>query len=107
MMTMLLALALLWPLVVIGWTLWSAYRAPAAYQSYFSALWLSAAWPALLLAYGGEAQWTMDAWMLGGEWALNSLSRPWLAFTALLWGVAAIHARGYFAAEQAKAQKAD
>lgn len=107
MMTMLLALALLWPLVVIGWTLWSAYRAPAAYQSYFSALWLSAAWPALLLAYGGEAQWTVDAWMLGGEWALNSLSRPWLAFTALLWGLAAIHARGYFATEQAKAQEGD
>lgn len=107
MMTLLLALALLWPLVVVGWTLWSAYRTPAAQQGYFSALWLSAAWPALLLAYGGEAQWTIDAWMLGGEWALNSLSRPWLAFTALLWSLAAFHARGYFAAEQAKAQNGD
>ena len=45
--------------------------------------------------------------MLGGEWELNSLSRPWLAFTALLWSLAAVHARGYFAAEQAQAQRGD
>lgn len=107
MMTMLLALALLWPLAVAGWTLWVACRTPAERQNYFSTLWLSAAWPALLLAYVGEAEWTIDAWMLGGEWSLNTLSRPWLAFTALLWSLAAFHARGYFAAEQAKAQSGD
>ncbi|MBS3670038.1 complex I subunit 5 family protein [Vreelandella boliviensis] len=104
MITILLALALLWPLVVVGWTLWIAYRTPPQQQGYFSALWLSAAWPALLLAYGGEAHWTIDGWMLGGEWSLNALSRPWLAFTALLWSLAALHAKGYFAAEQEKAR---
>ncbi len=107
MMTLLLALALLWPLGVAGYTLWNAYRRPATQRGYFSLLWLSAVWPALLLAYAGEAHWTINAWMLGGEWELNSLSRPWLAFTALLWGLAAFHAKGYFAAEQAKAQAGD
>ncbi|EHJ92649.1 complex I subunit 5 family protein [Vreelandella boliviensis] len=107
MMTLLLALSLLWPLGVAGVVIWQTSSTPSARREYFSVLWLSAAWPALLLAYGGEAQWTMDAWMLGGEWALNSLSRPWLAFTALLWSLAAFHARGYFAAEQAKAQDGD
>lgn len=107
MMTLLLTLALLWPLGVIGHAVWFTCRSPSKQRDYFSVLWLSAAWPALLLAYGGEAQWTIDAWMLGGEWALNSLSRPWLAFTALLWSLAAVHARGYFAAEQAQAQTGD
>ncbi|HSP31717.1 MAG TPA: proton-conducting transporter membrane subunit, partial [Halomonas sp.] len=108
MMTLLLGLALLWPLGVAGCAVWNAYRTnPAEQHGHFSVLWLSAAWPALLLAYCGEAQWTIDAWMLGGEWELNSLSRPWLAFTALLWSLAAVHARGYFAAEQAKAQAGD
>ncbi|MEA2117187.1 proton-conducting transporter membrane subunit [Halovibrio sp. HP20-50] len=107
MMTLLLALSLLWPLGVAGVVIWQTYRTPSARRDYFSVRWLSAAWPALLLAYGGEAQWTIDAWMLGGEWELNALSRPWLAFTALLWSVAALHARGYFAAEQAQAQAGD
>ncbi|GEN27231.1 hypothetical protein HVA01_08770 [Halovibrio variabilis] len=107
MMTLLLALSLLWPLAVAGVVIWQTYRTPSARRDYCSVLWLSAAWPALLLAYGGEAQWTIDAWMLGGEWELNALSRPWLAFTALLWSVAALHARGYFATEQAQAQAGD
>lgn len=104
MMTLLLALSLLWPLAVSGVVIWHAYRTPEVLRDYFSLLWLSAAWPALLLAYGGEAQWRVDAWMLGGLWELNALSRPWLAFTALLWSLAAVHAKGYFAAEQAHAQ---
>ncbi|MFB9866415.1 complex I subunit 5 family protein [Vreelandella sulfidaeris] len=115
MMSLLLALSLLWPLAIAGSVVWGAYRRPQAGRQaghregngYFSLLWISAAWPALLLAYGGEAQWTMDIWMLGGEWELNSLSRPWLAFSALLWSLAAFHARGYFAADQAKAQDGD
>lgn len=104
MNTLLLLAALLWPLCVAGNTVWHAYQTPAASRHYCSLLWVSAAWPALLLAYIGEAQWTIDAWILGGYWELNALSRPWLAFTALLWSLAAVHARGYFVAEQAKAQ---
>jgi formate hydrogenlyase subunit 3/multisubunit Na+/H+ antiporter MnhD subunit len=107
MITLLLLAALLWPLCVAGSAIWHAYRTPAANRHHFSLLWISASWPALLLAYGGEAQWSIDAWMLGGYWELNALSRPWLAFTALLWSLAAVHARGYFVAEQANAQVGD
>ncbi|MGM0833432.1 complex I subunit 5 family protein [Halomonas qinghailakensis] len=107
MITLLLLAALLWPLCVAGTTIWQAYRTPAASRDYFSMLWVSASWPALLLAFSGEVQWSISAWMLGGYWELNALSRPWLAFTALLWSLAAIHARGYFAAEQRKAQAGD
>lgn len=107
MMTLLLVIALLWPLCVAGSVVWHAYRTPASTRRYFSLAWLSASWPALLLAYGGEAEWVLDALMLGGVWELNALSRPWLAFTALLWSLAAVHARGYFNAEQARAQAGD
>ncbi|SER88448.1 Proton-conducting membrane transporter [Vreelandella subterranea] len=107
MMSLLLVLSLLWPLGVAMLVAWQVYRAPAGRHDYFSWWWLSAAWPALLLAYGGEVQWTIDVWMLGGEWELNTLTRPWLAFTALLWSLAAVHARGYFAAEQSQAQSGD
>lgn len=107
MMTLLLALSLLWPVGVAMLLVGHVYRTPVGKRDYFSWLWLSAAWPALLLAYGGEAQWTIEAWMLGGQWELNSLSRPWLAFTALLWSLAAVHAKGYFAAEQVQAQSGD
>ncbi|KPQ20396.1 MULTISPECIES: complex I subunit 5 family protein [unclassified Halomonas] len=107
MMTLLLALTMLWPLGVAGAVVWQVYRTPAVTRRYFPLLWLSAAWPAVLLAFAGEAQWSVDVWMLGGQWELNSLTRPWLAFTALLWSLAAVHARGYFAAEQARAQSGD
>lgn len=107
MMTLGLLLALLWPLCVALSVVWHAYRTPATCRTYCSLLWLSAAWPALLLAYGGQAEWTLGAWMLGGGWELNALSRPWLAFTALLWSLAALHARGYFSAEQAKSRAGD
>ncbi len=104
MSSLLLVVALLWPLFVAGSTVWCAYRVPVQQRHFISMLWVSAAWPALLLAYAGDVQWTMDAWMLGGYWELNALSRPWLAFTALLWSMAAFHARGYFADEQRQAQ---
>ncbi|KPQ24678.1 MAG: Formate hydrogenlyase subunit 3/Multisubunit Na+/H+ antiporter, MnhD subunit [Halomonas sp. HL-48] len=107
MMSLLLALSLLWPLGVAMLVAGQVYCTPVGKHDYFSWWWLSAAWPALLLAYGGEAQWTIDVWMLGGEWELNALTRPWLAFTALLWSLAAVHARGYFAAEQQQARSGD
>lgn len=107
MMTLLLLAALLWPLCAAGNVVWQAYQTPSARRNYFPLVWLTASWPALLLAYGGEAHWSIAAWMLGGEWGLNAISRPWLAFTALLWSVAAVHGRGYFVAEQEKAQAGD
>lgn len=107
MSSLLLVAALLWPLVVAGSTVWCAYQVPAHQRDYVSLLWVSAPWPALWLAYVGEFQWTIDAWMLGGYWELNALSRPWLAFTTLLWSIAALHARGYFAGERRQAQAGD
>ncbi len=84
MTTLLLVVALLWPLCVAAGAVWHAYRTPPAQRRYCSWLWVSAAWPALLLAYMGEGRWVLEAWMLGGWWELNALSRPWLAFSALL-----------------------
>ena len=107
MTTLLLVVALLWPLCVAAGAVWHAYRTPPAQRRYCSWLWVSAAWPALLLAYMGEGRWVLEAWMLGGWWELNALSRPWLAFSALLWSLAALHARGYFAAEEALARGGD
>ncbi|PJX14921.1 hypothetical protein CWI66_04955 [Halomonas sp. 141] len=107
MTTLLLVVALLWPLCVAAGAVWHAYRTPSAQRRYCSWLWVSAAWPALLLAYMGEGRWVLEAWMLGGWWELNALSRPWLAFSALLWSLAALHARGYFAAEEALARGGD
>lgn len=107
MMTLLLLLALLWPLGVAANVVWQTYRTPVITRRYMTLCWLGASWPALMLAYGGDARWVIDAWMLGGYWELNALSRPWLAFTALLWALAAVHARGYFAAEQSRAQAGD
>lgn len=107
MMTLLLLAALLWPLCVAGNVVWQGYRTPVAARRYFTWVWITASWPAFLLAYAGEAQWIVEAWMLGGDWELNALSRPWLAFTTLLWSLAAVHGRGYFAAEQAKAHAGD
>ncbi|RUR55212.1 proton-conducting transporter membrane subunit [Vreelandella populi] len=104
MITLLLILALCWPLCIALAVVWQAYRTPASQRRYLSWWWVSAAWPSFLLAYAGEAQWVIDAWMLGGQWSLDALSRPWLAFTTLLWSLAAVHARGYLAEEQAKAQ---
>lgn len=65
MMTLLLALTMLWPLGVAGAVVWQVYRTPAVTRRYFPLLWLSAAWPAVLLAFAGEAQWSVDVWMLG------------------------------------------
>lgn len=107
MITLLLIFALGWPLCIALLGTWQAYRTPAAQRCYLSWWWVSAAWPSLLLAYVGEAQWVMNAWMLGGQWSLDALSRPWLAFTVLLWSFAAVHARGYLAEEQARAQAGD
>ncbi|RUR33665.1 proton-conducting transporter membrane subunit [Vreelandella nanhaiensis] len=107
MINLLLIFALCWPLCVALAGVWQAYRAPASQRRYLSWWWVSAAWPSFLLAYAGEAQWVIDIWMLGGQWSLDALSRPWLAFTTLLWSFAAVHARGYLAKEQAKAQVGD
>ncbi|PMR69507.1 hypothetical protein CR158_10160 [Halomonas heilongjiangensis] len=52
-------------------------------------------------------QLVLEWWMLGGVWELDGLRRPLLAFTALLWGLAGFHARGYLAPEQARLEAGD
>ncbi|WP_462320137.1 proton-conducting transporter transmembrane domain-containing protein [Halochromatium sp.] len=71
-------------------------------------LWISAPWPALTLAVlGADGSLWLEAWMLGGYWELDDQRRLLLAFTALLWALAGWYARGYLAAEQAKAAAGD
>ncbi|MCS2609622.1 complex I subunit 5 family protein [Halomonas dongshanensis] len=111
MTTLLFVLALLWPLAVAALTLAARLsprpeKAPGVASDLslrfsrvfrpFSWLWVSASWPALLLAVSGEARWQWEGFMLGGLWELTPLTRPWLLFTALLWTLAAVHAKGYF-----------
>ncbi|WP_447529487.1 proton-conducting transporter transmembrane domain-containing protein [Vreelandella sp. TE19] len=106
-MTALFLLALGWPVAVAAGVIWQALRVPAAKRGFFNVWWLSASWPALALAFVGEAQWSWSAWMLGGHWELNALSRAWLGFTALLWSLAALHARGYFKRSMARAREGE
>ncbi|MFG6667094.1 proton-conducting transporter membrane subunit [Halomonas sp. HNIBRBA4712] len=105
-MTALFLLALAWPLCVALGAAGQAFRASAR-RRYFGLSWVSAAWPALALAFAGEGAWEWAPWLLGGEWALDALARPWLAFTALLWSLAALHACGYFKRAQARARDGD
>ncbi|MFI0471966.1 proton-conducting transporter membrane subunit [Halomonas sp. HMF6819] len=105
-MTALLLAALLWPLCVALYVVRQMFRPPEA-RRFFSLGWLSAAWPALLLAFIGEGAWEWQAWLLGGQWALDTLARAWLGFTALLWSLAALHARGYFKRAAARARLGD
>jgi hydrogenase-4 component B len=46
----------------------------------------------------------LDGWLLGGVWQLDEARRPWLLFSALLWGLAGLYARGYLVAEQQAAE---
>ncbi|MDR5897664.1 proton-conducting transporter membrane subunit [Halomonas vilamensis] len=102
-----LLLALGWPLMMALLSLARVYSHATQPHVYLTWGWVSAPWPALLLAFLGEAQWVMESWLLGALWELDAISRAWLAFTALLWSLAALHARGYFAGEQLKAQAGD
>lgn len=101
---MVLLLAIGWPLMMALLSLTRFYTHSTQRHVYLTWGWVSAPWPALLLAFLGEAQWVMEGWLLGALWELNPISRAWLAFTALLWSLAALHARGYFAGEQQQAQ---
>ncbi|CAM3928211.1 proton-conducting transporter membrane subunit [Vreelandella rituensis] len=104
----LLSLALLWPLLLAVNVTWRHVTAgDQGVPQYLDGWWLSAPWPALGLVLLGNGQWILDGWILGGQWELTALSRAWLMFTALLWALAALHARGYFAHEQAKATAGD
>ncbi|WP_111415559.1 complex I subunit 5 family protein [Billgrantia lactosivorans] len=112
-MSLLLALAPLWPLLVMlnaGLRLALALsrsgpRRGRPRLELLDAVWLSAPLPALLLAlWPGELALSMQSWMLGGVWQLDAMRRPWLLFAALLWLLAGGYARGYLADERRRAR---
>lgn len=102
---LILAAALFWPLLLLLWqvlrhVLWRGLAQGGRYPELLNRAWLSAPLPALLLAlWPSELQLVMEGWLLGGIWQLNEARRPWLAFSALLWLLATLYARGYFADE--------
>ncbi|AMD01003.1 complex I subunit 5 family protein [Halomonas chromatireducens] len=112
--TLLLILAVLWPLVLM---LRSPLRLvmeqdalwrPGPRPKLLDAWWASAPLPALVLAlWPGEATLLLEGWLLGGVWQLDEARRPWLLFSALLWGLAGVYARGYLIAEQQAGEAGD
>ena len=111
MMAMLLALALLWPLVLmLRNPLWlmlenGALKRPGPRPVLLDGWWVSAPVPALLLAlWPHDTVLLMEGWLLGAQWQLDDARRPWLLFSALLWGLAGLYARGYLVSEQQAAE---
>jgi formate hydrogenlyase subunit 3/multisubunit Na+/H+ antiporter MnhD subunit len=104
----LLCTALLWPLLpALRTLLWALFAADKP-RKVLDLLWISAPLPAVVLALlGPDGSLTSAAWLLGGRWELDGERRLLLAFTALLWGLAGWYARGYLAAEQARATAGD
>src|SRR5690554_3992219 len=108
---LILAAVLLWPLLllagqVLRHALWQGLAQGGRCPELLNWVWLSAPLPALLLAlWPGELQLVMEGWLLGGIWQLDEVRRPWLAFSALLWLLATLYARGYFADERLAAAR--
>lgn len=111
-MSLLLPLALLWPLLVsLRSGLKSAMQGGVRHPPRLELLdrwWVSAPLPALALAlWPGELSFTLESWLLGGLWQLDAARRPWLLFSALLWFLAGYYARGYLSAERHSASVGD
>lgn len=104
-----LSSALLWPLLLaLRLPLKAALAQRGRPPAPLDGLWCTAPLPALALALGlGEGILALDWWLLGGVWALDGTRGPLLAFTALLWLLAGIYARGYLAGEQARTVAGD
>lgn len=93
-----LALSIAWPLSIACREMALAWRQGAMLRLGLGPLWLSAPLPALLLVLlPADGSLAMSWWLLGGEWKIDSLRRGLLAFTALLWAMAGLYARGYLA----------
>ncbi|RDB42854.1 hypothetical protein DU490_10745 [Halomonas sp. DQ26W] len=112
--TLLLILTLLWPLLVMLRSPLrmlmeqDALRRPGPRPKLLDIWWASAPLPALaLVLWPGETTLVLEGWLLGGVWQLDDARRPWLLFSALLWGLAGIYARGYLMTEQQAAEAGD
>lgn len=115
-----LLLAVAWPLALGGWLITTlacrhacallrsnsttCYRSPPSIaivwsRPWLAVIWLSAPLPALGVALLlPDTQLLLDWWLLGGDWRLDALRRALLGFSALLWALAGLYARGYLAA---------
>lgn len=114
MPSLLLAVTLLWPLMlglrnVLRLVMQGgALSRPGPRPELLDYWWVCAPVPALLLSlWPGEAQLLMEGWLLGGQWQLDDGRRPWLLFSALLWALAGLYARGYLIVEQQAAEAGD
>lgn len=104
----LLLAMLLWPLLLGLRPLLHALIAPRKSFPGLDWLWLTAAWPALaLVVFAADGSLRLDAWLTGGRWELDGPRRLLVAFTALLWALAAWYARDYLRAEQKQARAGD
>src|SRR5690554_6826508 len=110
---LLLAAVLLWPLLLLAGqmfrhALWQGLAQEGRSSEPLNRAWLTAPLPALLLAlWPGELQLVMEGWLLGGIWQLDEARRPWLTFSALLWLLATLYARGYFVDERLAIARGD
>src|SRR5690554_734311 len=110
---LLLAAVLLWPLLLLAGqmfrhALWRGLAQEGRSSEPLNRAWLTAPLPALLLAlWPGELQLVMEGWLLGGIWQLDEARRPWLTFSALLWLLATLYARGYFVDERLAIARGD
>jgi hydrogenase-4 component B len=114
MASLLLGLTLLWPLLLmLRNPLWlvmeqGALQRPGPRPMLLDAWWVTAPVPALLLTlWPGEVQLHMQGWLLGAQWQLDDSRRPWLLFSAMLWALAGLYARGYLVTEQQAAESGD
>lgn len=103
-----LAVAIAWPLAIALGQMGLAWRQGTIRRLSLSPLWLSAPLPALLIVFlASSGTLEIEGWLLGGEWALDGWRRALLGFTALLWFLSGLYARGYLADEIDNAKGGD
>lgn len=100
MMSWLLFLTPVWPLMLVIVLLFVRFLGLG--KSAFSLLWLSAPLPALILAAvasgdPAEASLALPWLLMGSLWWLDDVRQVFLLMTSLLWLLAGLYARGYFA----------
>lgn len=69
-------------------------------RPWFAVLWMSAPLPALAAASAGGDPVVMDWLLMGGVWKTQGTRGILLAFMAVLWAAAGMHAHGYMAQKE-------
>ncbi|MGM0982198.1 MAG: complex I subunit 5 family protein [Pseudomonadota bacterium] len=109
LLVLVLPAMLIWPLLLMLRVPLMAALADRGQPRFpLDGLWCTAPLPALVLALGvDEGALALDWWLFGGLWLLDGMRGALLVFTALLWLLAGVYARGYLAGEQARAVAGD